>query len=109
MILVIIKSPEEQKRWISMERKQRRGGTEQIRDTEIPFEAETRVVRNEGEHRPWWSLGQWSKGADSTLWRGLCNLSTWCMQKAADVLKVKERVPSPKCHVAFPQKLKAGP
>jgi len=36
-----------------MERKQRRGGTEQIRDTEIPFEAETRVVRNEGEHRPW--------------------------------------------------------
>lgn len=53
IILVKDKSPEKQKRGISVEREQRRSGTEQIKEIKIPFEAETRVVRNEGQYRPW--------------------------------------------------------
>lgn len=58
-----------------------------MRDIKSSLETETRVLRNEGEYRPWWDVGWWFKGGGTKFWKGFHNLSSWCMQKHADVMK----------------------
>lgn len=77
-----------------------------MRDIKSSPETETRVLRNEGEYRPWWDVGPWFKRGGTKFWKGFHNLSSWCMQKHADVMKNGESVPSMKWYVA--KKMEVG-